>query len=267
MYQSLGDEYAAMRRVCQLFDMYYCDALVDTAMLYGKPNKRMDCYISKLGLKAYANKTYGDTLIEESEIAINSTEDINCLNLDKEELEIAESFVQFWGFGFTADEYRYLQEQYDDWKSRYEITSKALESLVQKLCMMDLQILRAMQKGADTTKLYNEYNKALNSAHLQPKQTNDSSLADTNTFGTLIKKWENEKPIPEPDPDFQDVDGVRYYVSVWFLGHLCKMIGIKNTWSALYEQEVKKYTVSQPEYNENDDVDFDDIFKGYIVDE
>ena len=33
--------------------------------------------------------------------------------------------------------------------------------------------------------------------------------------------------MPEPDEAWQDVDGIRRYINVWFLGHLCKMMGIK----------------------------------------
>ena len=79
-------------------------------------------------------------------------------------------------------------------------------------------------------------------------------LADQNTFGTLIQKWENERPIPQPDPEFEDVDGIRRYVGAYFLGHLCKMMGIKNRYSAIYEEEMAKYTVEKPSY-EQDEVD------------
>ena len=68
----------------------------------------------------------------------------------------------------------------------------------------------------------------LGSANLKPVQNNDNALADSQSFGTLIKKFEEEKPIPEPDPEWKDVDGIVKYITVYFLGHLCKMIGIKN---------------------------------------
>ena len=70
------------------------------------------------------------------------------------------------------------------------------------------------------------------------------------TFGTLIKKYENEEPIPEPLESWTNADWIRKYVVVWFLGHMCKMMGINNPYADEYEEEIKKYTVSQMEDDE-----------------
>ena len=102
----------------------------------------------------------------------------------------------------------------------------------------------------------------LGSANIKPTQTNDNALADQNTFGTLIQKWEVEKPIPEPDPEWKDIDGIIKYISIWFLGHLCKMMGIKNSYSKLYEDEMLKYRVQKPQYEEDDEILFDNLFGG-----
>ena len=76
-----------------------------------------------------------------------------------------------------------------------------------------------------------------------------------------IRKWENTKPIPEPDPELKDVDGIVRYITVWFLGHLCKMLGIKNTYCKLYEDEIAKMRIERPEYeDEDDETMFNDIF-------
>lgn len=73
---------------------------------------------------------------------------------------------------------------------------------------------------------------------------------------------EEEKPIPEPDEDFKDVDKVGLYVDVFFKGHLSKMMGLKNAFSSLYEKFMAKYTVKKPEYEEDTDSEalFDQIF-------
>ena len=122
-------------------------------------------------------------------------------------------------------------------------------------------------KGENTEKLYSQYNATLDSAALKPKQNVESTLVEQNTFGTLIKKWENEEPIPEPTEEWKDVDNIVHYISVWFLGHLCKMIGIKNHWSVMYEEEIAKYTVNRPEYSEEENVNFDDVFGAYSEEE
>jgi len=41
---------------------------------------------------------------------------------------------------------------------------------------------------------------------------------------------------------------------------LCKMLNIKNSYSQQYEAEIAKYTVERPQYEEDAEMSFDDIF-------
>ena len=104
--------------------------------------------------------------------------------------------------------------------------------------------------------------KQLEAAKLQPKQNKGETTANNQTFGTLIDKWENTRPIPEIDEDLQDVDKIGLYLDVFFKGHLAKMMGLKNGLSNLYTKFMKKYTVEKPEYDNDEDseVIFDAIF-------
>ena len=43
--------------------------------------------------------------------------------------------------------------------------------------------------------------------------------------------FENEDPIPEVNPEWKDVDGIVKLFNIYFLGHLSKMLGIKNRYS------------------------------------
>ena len=76
----------------------------------------------------------------------------------------------------------------------------------------------------------------------------------------MIDKWENEEPIPEPKEEWKDVDGIVKYITVWFFGHLCKMLNIKNSYCRMYEEEIKKLTVERPNLYEDDESAFNDIF-------
>ena len=83
-----------------------------------------------------------------------------------------------------------------------------------------------------------------------------------------IKEWEDEEPISEPDERFRDVDGIKRYILVWFLGHFCKMMGVKNKYTEAleqdYEEEVSKYTVEPPTFDDEEDsmVNADELFGG-----
>ena len=57
------------------------------------------------------------------------------------------------------------------------------------------------------------------------------------------------------------MDGIVRYISIWFLGHLCKMLGIKNTYCKLYEDEMARLKVERLESEDEDDEGaFNDIF-------
>lgn len=95
----------------------------------------------------------------------------------------------------------------------------------------------------------------MGSAQIKPNQTNDNALAETNTFGTLIQKQEEEEPIPEPSPEWQDVDGIGKYFRVWVLGTLLKMFNLKNPYQDEFDEEFEQYTAHKPETNEDDATD------------
>ena len=69
-----------------------------------------------------------------------------------------------------------------------------------------------------------------------------------------------------PDEEWKDVDGIAKYITIYFLGHLCKMMGIKNSYSRMYEAEMAKYKVEKPEYEDDDEALFDAVFGGELDD-
>ena len=122
--------------------------------------------------------------------------------------------------------------------------------------------MKATKAKQDTKDLTETFRKLLDTAKLQPKQNSSDTMSDAQTFGTLIDKWENTRPLPEIDEQLQDVDKIGLYMDVFFRGHLSKMMGIKNAFSNLYTKFIKKYTVNKPEYDSDDssEVIFDAIF-------
>ena len=122
---------------------------------------------------------------------------------------------------------------------------------------------------SEIKQLNDAYIKLLDSAKLQPKQNAGDTTAENQTLGTLIDKWENTRPIPEVDEELKDVDKIGKYISVFFFGHLCKMIGVDNDYSRQYNEYMKKYTVEKPEYTEDDadEAIYHAMFGGDVEDE
>lgn len=163
---------------------------------------------------------------------------------------------------YSNEDLMFLENEYQDWTTRYPCENKSQELLFKRICFKELEIDKAQKDGKDTKELDATLQNLMGSLNIKPSQKNSNALTDNLTFGQLIDKWEQEKPIPEPEEEFKDVDKIGLYIDVFFKGHLSKMMGLKNAFSSLYEKFMKKYTVTKPQYDEDSDSEalFDQIF-------
>jgi len=165
--------------------------------------------------------------------------------------EERQTLISFWGRGYSDEDYEYLQNEYEKFLTSYECDSYAMELLFQEAAQVRLTIKKKREKNESVDKELKTLQDLLGSANVKPVQETGANANEHATFGTLIKKFENERPIPEPDAAWKDVDGIRKYINIWFLGHLCRMLGIKNEYSDAYDEEINKYKVEAPIYEED----------------
>jgi hypothetical protein len=184
-----------------------------------------------------------DTKLE----GILSNNDID-INIDNFEVNI--ELINKWA-NLPKRNLLFLEAEYQDWSTRYEISSKSMELLIKEICYQQLLIQQKKEEGKSVAVELKTLQELMNSGALKPIQESAAQSTEVQTFGTLIKKWENEKPIPKADKEFEDVDGIKKYISIWFFGHLCKMLGIQNDYSKQYDDEIMKYTVDMPEMCED----------------
>ena len=255
----LGSQNEAIKRVCLHWDIYFSDSILNSTKKIDVNRSRIKCYVKNCNLQQNAGKTFDTYLKEINSERIDTINDLEELKQDKE-IKVSQKTIKFFGLGYTPEQYRFLQDQYDDWTHRHECRTKSQEEVFKNLCIAQLNIQIAQQTGGKVKDAMDSFQNLLGTANLKPCQTNENALADQNTFGTLIKKWENEKPISEPDPEWKDVDGIARYIHIYFLGHLCKMMGIKNSYSRMYDEEMEKYRVEKPEYEGDDEALFDAVF-------
>ena len=266
----LTPEENAIKRVCMAMDIYYSKTNFDSAMKKIRHDNinisPMGQYMKTISLSQYKNKSYDNTVYEDEQKKLaESLMDMSNIS----ERNVDEKTIKFFGAGFSDEDYEFLQEEYDDWTARHECKTKAQEEVFKDICFNRLQNLKALRIGEDTKDITASFQKMLDSGKLQPKQNSGDTTADNQTFGTLIDKWENTRPLPEIDEELKDVDKIAWYIDVFFKGHLSKMMGLKNGLSNLYTKFMKKYTVEKPEYSdeENSEVLFDAIFGSQSSDE
>ena len=275
-----GDAKQAVRQMCRKLDLYWNETLFEGAYRKSTPHSIMASYIAKINITSQVGKSYDDTLSSEGDLW-NTGQDVNTTLLDniqeeditvsdeveeKETIEIPQEVIDFWGTGYSDDMYLELEQRRQYWMSRFPDGIQldiGTEALIRQICALELDINRDRLAGKPIDKNVNTLNTLLGSANLKPnQQKNDSSDIYENTpFGVWINRWETKRPIPETDPELRDVDGIIRYITIWFFGHLCKMLGIKNTYCKLYEQEIERLRVAHPEYEDEDDETlFDSVF-------
>ncbi len=264
----------AVRQMCRKLDLYWSESVFEIVSRKSTTRSMMTQYIQKINTVSYAGKSYDDTLSDEGTLwnfgdsysdDIDDNTQTNASD-NVEVLETPEEIILFWGSGYSDEMYHELEQRRQYWMSKFPEGTEldvGTEALIRQICSLELDINRDRIAGKSVDKSVNALNNLLGSANLKPtQQKQDGDNSNENTpFGVWIRRWETQRPIPEPDPDLEDVDGIVRYISVWFLGHLCKMLGIKNTYCKLYEEEIDKMRVDRPEYeDEDDETVFNDIF-------
>jgi len=259
----------SVKRMLQKMNLPYIDDLYESACKtvadeVNEKNRKAPFLAYLVPLKSlpqYKNKTWTDS---EFELGVVTEEEETKINA-----KTIKAAKKRFGAGYSNEDYMFLETEYQDWTTRYACENKAQELLFKRICFKELEIDKAQKIGRDTKELDKTLQELMGSLSVKPSQSNSDSLADFQTFGQLIAKWEDEKPIPEPDEEFRDVDKIGLYIDVFFKGHLSKMMGLKNAFSSLYERFISKYTVTKPQYDEDVDSEalFDQIFGSKIDEE
>ena len=252
----------SVQKVLQMMDRVYDNTFYEECMKGAadgvKEKNRISpfaTYITALqSLPQWKNKSWKDS---------DFGNDVNAPEQELSKRQARKEIQKLFGSGFSNEDYLYLQDQYDDWCSRTQVDSKSQQTYVVQISFALLEIYKDRKEGKDVTKKLDALDKLMNAANLQPKQNVSNAATDSLTFGQLIERWEEEKPIPEASPEFQDVDGIGKYIRVWFTGWLSKALGLKaNVFTKEYDEEISKYTVNKPDYSEegsSDDV-YDRLF-------
>ena len=267
--RSGGDQKAAVRQLCRKLDLYWSDNVYELSYRKSTSRTIISQYFSRLITQPYINKCYDDTLLEEKKYAKSSgADEIKEAPLVKElpqedetitTIEISDEVKNFWGPGYTPEMYSQLEQRRQYWMSRFPNSSQidiGTEALIRQICSLEIDINRDRTAGKSVDKSVNALNTLIKTANLNPTQQKEDVDASVNNtpLGVWIYKFENERPLPEIDEDMKDVNKVKKYIFTW-MGHICRMVGFKNFYSKLYDEEIERLRVERPEYEDEDDED------------
>lgn len=176
--------------------------------------------------------------------------------MSKKNLEEAKVF---WGNNRSQEIYEFLEGEMIKLQSNFQCNDYGMEMILKDICWLNYEIEEKRLKNEDVTKLIKSRQELMNDGNLKPIQASGANSSDQMSYGLFIEKLENERPVGEPDPIWADVDGLKKIVRVWFLGHMCHLMGIQNKLSKEYldeyDEEIGKYTVEKEEV----DIDNEEI--------
>lgn len=251
----------SVQSVLQMMDLPYLDDLYEDCIKGAKDavkekNRRspFSAYITCIKSlpqykdKHWSNSEFGSCATEEDEIRVNN--------------KTLKNAKKRFGSGYSQEDYMFLESEYQDWITRYECNTKAQEEIFKNLSMNRFERKQAVKSGKPTKEIDKTFQELLAAQNIQPRQSSTDATSEGQTFGTLIQKFEETRPLPDIDPELEDVDKIGYYIDVFFRGHASKMLSLKNAFSHLYERHMKKYTVTPPSYDEDSDSEaiFEQIF-------
>lgn len=271
-----NDSRTAVRQMCRKLDLFWSDATYDYVAKKAVTRSMMSQYISKVATVTYAGKSYDDTLssegtlwafngqqiadpeIQTAQDIIDEAADAPLMSID----DVPKDVIEFWGTGYEDNPNMYVlleqRRQYwvDNLPDGIELDI-GTQTVIRQICFLELDINRDRAAGKSIEKSVKALLELINNSILKPsqKKTEDVDSVTANTpLGVWLFRYENKRPLPEPDKEMRDVNRVLKYVFIW-LGHVCKMLGKKNGFSRLYEEEMKKWRIEKPDYSDAEDDD------------
>jgi hypothetical protein len=226
---------------------YYKSKLSST----GKTNERLDCF-------RYKDSDFNCITDNTVELYNNPNEINNTIdNLEENDnnFDVTLDIIKYWGRNKESWEYEYLEEEMYKIKTSFECPDYGMEMIMRDICYINLDVEKIRQSGkdnkGDVNKLIETRSKLMNDAKIKPIQSSGAEANDQITFGTLIKKLENERPTDEPLDEWKDPDNFEKWHKI-FVGHLADMNDIDNETVREYKELIKPYTVIR-EDEENGD--------------
>lgn len=203
-----NDEDAAIRRICEKYDIYYSVSLLNASRKITKSRSRIHTYVSRSNLTQYAGKTFDTTLDEErNDSVIESVDDIE----EIVEYKLTPKMIKFWGSGYDAKIYPTLQGYYDELLKLCESKPDVRkQKMMKNLCLLEYQMQVNIQAGKDIGTLSNSYKAMFEAAELKTNEADTSNDA----FGKWIMDIEKYSPAEyyKDKNKYHDFFGIIEYI-------------------------------------------------------
>ncbi|HDK5720117.1 TPA: hypothetical protein PTC14_002417, partial [Staphylococcus pseudintermedius] len=153
----------------------------------------------------------------------------------------------YWGEEYVEDEYLFLISRYEDYCNAYDVDTPTFQNIITQICQLELDIRKKRIKSVNTKDETKMIMDLMRTAGIAPSQEKASKTNENETFGVMVKRWENEKPVPEVLPEFKDIDNIEKYMRNNFLSPMLTSLEADNPYEEEYQEHVEKYGISEDE--------------------
>lgn len=263
--RTCGEQKSAVRQLCRKLDLYWNEALYESAAAQSGSHSIVSKYMFRLCRnKQYIGKSFDDTLIEagtlwdDMTVARVAADSSSANATDEEDIEVSDDIKNRFGPGYTNQMYLELDERFRYWMDllppEVDKNDIGVQALMQQLCAVDLDIIKQRVSGQSADKNMKIYNDILASLGLRPTQKKDEDAETAMAkipLGVWLYRYEKKRPLPEL-PDDLKANRLLKYVFIW-MGHILKMVGSKVGFTKMYEEEMTRLRVQRPDFAEDDD--------------
>lgn len=263
------DPKLVVRQLCRKLDLFWSESVYETTAKKASPRSLMTQYMQRLASTTLAGKSYDDTLKQEGTLWTFAPEDMPARKEEPEpepeeaedDVEVPDEIREFWGPGYSGATYLALNERYNAFVKTLpdgvDVNDIGTSTIIRQICGLEHDIARSREAGKSSDRSVAALNSLLGSANLKPAQQKEGADADlaSTPLGVWLYKYENQRPLPEVEDDVKHSNKILKYVFTW-LGHVCKMLGKKNGFSKMYEEELAKWRIDRPDIEDDDDEEF-----------
>lgn len=242
------DRFKTMLMICNypFYEIEFKSALEDK-------NETLGTYLKNIQLN-HKGATWksGDVSINEMCIANNG-------DLVENEFKSTPEIIEFWGKGYTNDDYKFLQGYYHDLIRIYDHSLPVQINNYKNMAKTQLQANKCLATGD-----MGGYDKAMKilsmlsgDSNIKPVQESSADRSQKGGYDAFIKHIEDDEPILDWEKDLGHKDVVKSLLNIYFFGHLAKVLGIKNPFQTEYDKEMESFTVNLDEVEEEkNQIDF-----------
>ena len=270
-----NDSAAAVRQVCRCLDLYWSQRAYDASSAKSSNRSIMSGYLTKINTITYSGKCYDDTLTEEGTLWSQIIQNDIIDEVDQESqqdsseaieqtYDIPDEVKEYWGDGYDDKDYYILERRRKNLLAGFPQGTKitvSTEGYIKQICALERDAENARVAGKPVDRLVATLDKLYGSLGIKPSQMQDDGLDATmaeTPMGVWLYRFENKRPLPDKYSESK----ILKYIFTW-MGHVLKMMGKKNRYEQLYQEEIDRLRVEKPEYDGSDE----DLMMDYFAEE